>query len=113
MPARADKHLDDTIAALQGDVTELDIATTIDMLETWQAILAKVDFSNSDEISSMLVRLQSQLEQEEPDAAVIAELLADLSTATQDAADTADDEDAGRLQLLADLLGDASESLEG
>lgn len=112
MTQRASKQLDDTIAALQGDLTSIDPASAIDLLERWQAVLADAEEEGAEDLASLLVQLQSELENEEPSAALIAELLAQLSSSTQDLADSVDDEAAGKLQLLADLLGDAGDNLE-
>ncbi|AFZ66879.1 hypothetical protein [Deinococcus peraridilitoris] len=112
MPHRAEKQLDDTIAALQSDVTALDAPSAIDMLETWQSILVKADFEGAEDIGSLLVQLQSQLELEEPEGSTVAELLSELARLTQSVADEADDETAGKVQLLSDALSEASESLE-
>lgn len=113
MTQRADKHLEDTLAALQGDLESIDTATAIDMLERWQAILLDADFDGSDDLSSLLVQLQSQLETEDVDGAAVGELLTSLAGLTQDAADAADEDNAGKVQLLADLLGDAGDRLVG
>ncbi|WP_027482111.1 hypothetical protein [Deinococcus pimensis] len=111
MAARADKQIEDTIAALQGDVTTLDNATAIEMLEAWQTTLDDADFDGADEIAGILAQIRAQLDSEEPDGTLIGELLGDLSNVTQEAADAADDEVSGKIQLLADLLGDTSDSL--
>lgn len=113
MPNRLDKLLSDTIAALQENITDLDPSEAAELIDAWRRNLDDAEFDGADEISGILVQLQSQLESDEPDGSVIAALLGDLSDTTQNLADAAEDEDAGRLQLLADLLGDAGDSLEG
>lgn len=107
------RRLDGTISALQADLTGLDSATASELLETWRSDLTGADFEGADDLAGLLAQLQAQLESDDPDATVIAELLGDLSNATQDAADAAPDELAGKLQLLADVLGDMSQEAGG
>lgn len=111
MPNRINKLLSDTIAALQENVTELDPSEGAELIDAWRQSLEDAEFDGADEISGILVQLQAQLDSEDPDGEVIAGLLGDLASTTQDLADSADEDDAGRLQLLADLLGDTSDSL--
>ena len=111
MPTRTDKLLSDTIAALQENITDLDPSEGAELIDAWRQNLEKAEFDGADEISGILAQLQAQLESVDPDSEVIAGLLGDLASTTQDLADSANDDDAGRLQLLADLLGDSSDSL--
>jgi hypothetical protein len=111
MAARADKQIEDTIAALQNDLTTLDTATAVEMLEAWQVTLEDADFDGADEIAGILTQIQAQLGVEEPDGVLMGELLGDLAGVTQNVADSADDDVAGKVQLLADLLGDAGDSI--
>lgn len=102
-------RLDDTLAALQENSTALDLDTALDFLEAWQRDLRDADVEGAEDLANALARLQAQLDSDEPDGSVISEILADLANLTQDAADTAPDDLAGKLQLLSDTLGDMSE----
>ncbi|PYE50038.1 hypothetical protein [Deinococcus yavapaiensis] len=102
-------RLDDTLGALQENSVALDLDTTLDFLEAWQRDLRDADIEGGEDLANALARLQAQLESDEPDGSAISEILADLANLTQDAADTASDELAGKLQLLSDTLGEMSE----
>lgn len=113
MTQAADRQLDDTIALLQGDLESADLENAADLLGRWRRTLGRADFEGAEDVSGLLAQLQDQLEGDEPGAGTLTELLAELAGLTQDAADGAGDDLAGKLQLLADSLGDAADSLNG
>ncbi len=113
MTQAADRQLDDTIALLQGDLESADVEGASDLLERWRRTLARADFEGAEELSGLLAQLQDQLEGDEVGPGALTELLTELAGLTQDAADSAGEDLSGKLQLLADSLGDAADGLNG
>ena len=111
MTQATDRQLDDTIAILQGDLESADLEGAGELLERWRRTLARADFEEAEDLSGLLAQLQGLFEGADPNPDTLAELLADLAALTQQAADRADEDFAGKLQLLADSLGDSADSL--
>lgn len=101
--------LDDTLSALQENGIGLEPARTAELLDVWTRALEDADFEGADILLGLLERLQAALEDDEPDGALLSELLSDLSGAVEDVADATDDDVAAKLQTLSDLLADMSE----
>ncbi|WP_420595768.1 hypothetical protein [Deinococcus sp.] len=91
-----------TLQAAQGGITNIDAATAIGNISSWEATLGSVGLPGTDLMTDNLSALKSALQSGDLESA--AAILPLLGAQTQSAADIAPDEDVDGLNQLASAL---------
>ena len=112
-PMAGEADLSSTIQALQGDITQMDPATAVSNIESWQQQLEASGDQSLQTIASGLGDLRDQLTQTPIDGATVGQTLTNLGDQTTQAAATAEVGVQEQLQQLGSLLSDAGAQLSG
>ncbi len=105
--------VDETISALQGDITSLAPNMAISNIEGWQQRLQNADFDGASEIESGLGDLMDALQQQPIDGQRVGELLSQLGNQTTQAAAQAEAGASEQLNQLGNILTTAGQQLTG
>ena len=106
-------ELDNTINALQGDLTAIPMSNATGMIQDWQTRLQAANNPALNPIAENLGELQEELQESPIDGDDVGELLMELGQQTMDAASAADPGMTNQLQQLGNLLMQAGQRLTG
>ncbi len=97
-------HIEPTIKALQGGLTELGVAKGVKNIDSWMEALESADFRGAKTIHENLAKLKKHLESGELDGKAIGGLLHTLGTETVHAAAHAEGHQAEKIKQIGELL---------
>ncbi|MGI9175789.1 MAG: hypothetical protein ACR2GR_10780 [Rhodothermales bacterium] len=103
--------LDETLSALEGDVTQADPNAAVGLLNEWEQALRATDKQNLVSLASNLKQLREELQKPSIVDARVGQLLSEIGEQTSEAASSAGSSDAEKLRQLGGRLSSAGEKL--